>query len=325
MFLQHFMDTDMGKNISHLAKESSTFNLGYLYWRDQLFERIMRLFVWENTGEVQAKEIEQRLMLQGHCGITRINGEKELTAMYGTFFGVTKYHDEWEKYTVRCPIYAGTRTIGKDIEVIDNNSLRNPSYDLIHHYAIMLAHSEVTLINQLINARDSGGVPVASTEKQKTSIMTYLNKLFNGQYGVVTDVGNIGINYMGSDRKTAQPIIDIVEVREKLLKSFYSDIGIRSAFEKRNNTVMAEVEADTSLLLLNLSDMLKKREEGAEKVNKMFGTNWTVHIATEIDYGTENERIMFDSNTQIHVEEAGGNGDSYTSGLVTDKGSGGNV
>ena len=37
----------------------------------------------------------------------------------------------------------------------------------------------------------------------------------------------------------------VMETREKLIKSFYSDIGVRSAFEKRNNTVMAEVEADT--------------------------------------------------------------------------------
>ena len=66
---------------------------------------------------------------------------------------------------------------------------------------------------------------------------------------------------------------------------------------------MAEVEADTSLLLLNLSDMLKCREKGAEEVNKMFNTNWSVHIAEEIDYGTENERIAFDTNTEIHIKE----------------------
>ena len=66
---------------------------------------------------------------------------------------------------------------------------------------------------------------------------------------------------------------------------------MRSAFEKRSNSVEAEVEADTSLLLLNLADMIDSREKGAEAVNDMFGTNWSVHIAEEIDYGTENEVI----------------------------------
>ena len=300
-FLGTFLNTDEGRKITTLAKESCTYNVKYGYWRDALFERVMKLFVWENTGDLKPKEIEQRLILNGHCGIAEYKGE--LTAFYGSFYGVTKYMDEWTNYIVRCPIYTGEKKIGTDVVVIDNNSLRNPTFELVHHYATMLAHTEVTLINCLINARDSGGVPIASTEKQKTSIREYQNQLFNGKYGVVTDIGNLGITYAGSDRKTQQDLIDIMETREKLIKSFYSDIGVRSAFEKRNNTVQAEVEADTSLLLLNLADMLKCRERACEEVNKLFGTNWSVHVAREIDYGAENQRIQFDTSTETHVEE----------------------
>lgn len=298
MFLQNYVDSDeKDLTLTKLAMESSTYSAFYMYWRDELFERIMRLFVWENTYSlennkivgIKPKEIEQRLLLQGHCGITIIEGEKELTAMFGNFFGVSKYMDERPKYMVRCPIYSGERTIGQDIVVIDNNSIRNPAYDLVHHYAVLLAHNEVTFIDALVNARDAGGVPIAQTEKQKQSIKSYLGKIFNGQRDIVTDIGALGIQYAGSDRKTSQNIVDIYQTREKLLKSFYSDIGVRAAFEKRSNSVEAEVEADTSLLLLNLADMIKCRKDGAEAVNDMYGTNWSVHIAEEIDYGTENE------------------------------------
>ena len=300
-FLNEFLVTDEGRKITKLAKDSCTYNVKYAYWRDSLFERVMKLFVWENTGNLKPKEIEKRLILNGHCGIA--NYEGELTAFYGSFYGVTKYMDEWTNYIVRCPIYTAEKKIGTDVVVIDNNSLRNPTFELVHHYATMLAHTEVSLINCLINTRDSGGVPIASTEKQKASIKEYQNQIFNGKYGVVTDVGNLGITYAGSDRKTQQDLIDIMETREKLIKSFYSDIGVRSAFEKRNNTVQAEVEADTSLLLLNLADMLRCREKACEEVNKLFGTNWSVHVAKEIDYGAENQRIQFDTSTQTHVEE----------------------
>ena len=308
MFLTNYLDIDTkeGQKISKLARESCTFNAFYEYWRDELFERIMRLFVWENTYElkdnkvigIKPKEIEQRLLLQGHCGISILPGETELTAFFGNYYGVGKYMDEKPNYIVRCPIYSASCTIGEDIVVIDNNSLRNPAYDLVHHYAILLAHAEVTLIDVMVNARDAGGVPVASTEKQKQSIAQYQGKIFNGQYGVVTDAGNIGLQYVGSDRKTTQNIVDIHMIREKILKSFYSDIGVRSAFEKRSNSVEAEVEADTSLLLLNLADMIDSRERGAEAVNDMYGTNWTVHITEEIDYGSENEVIGGTENVQ---------------------------
>lgn len=319
MFLLDFFNSSASKGVSKLARESVTYNAFYIYWRDELFERVMRLFVWENTYDekeklgVKPKEIEQRLILRGHCGITKINPNSvanesvhkdELVAMFGTFHGVSKYFDEKLEYTVRCPIYAGNRIINKDVIVIDANSLRNPIYPLIHHYAVLLAHVEVTLADILINARDAGGVPIAQNEKQKQSIEQYQGRIFNGQYGVITDPSSFGVNYAGTDRKTSQDISQIVITREKILKSFYSDIGVRSAFEKRSNSVEAEVEADTSLLLLNLSDMLDSRKKGCEAVNELFGTNWSVHIAEEIDYGTENERIQFNAANTIHMVNA---------------------
>lgn len=303
------MDTDHGRKISKLARESCTYSAYYKYWRESLFERVMRLFVWENTTSentnisIEPKEIEAPLILAGHGGITKV--KNNLLAMFGNFYGPTYYYDEWKYYTVRSPLYSGKRTIGKDIVVINNSATRYPVFSLIHHYATLLGHTEVTLNFQMINARDSGGVPITKTEKQKQSVNEYQAKLFNGEYGIVSDTSMLGIEYAGSDKKTQQDIMRVMETREKLIKSFYSDIGVRSAFEKRNNTVQAEVEADTSLLLLNLSDMLHQREEGCEAVNKMFGTNWSVHLAKEIDYSVENERVRFATNTETHVAEEG--------------------
>lgn len=317
MFLE-FMEQKYADQFDYtkLCRENSTFNGFYIYWKEHLFERVMKLFVWENTESddkklsIKPKEIEQRLMLSGTCGITKISSPSnkvynELTAMYGTLHGVTKYLDERTNFIVNCPIYTGDRTIGKDVVVIDNTSLRNGIMPLIHHYSIMLAHADVTLVDTLVNARDCGGVPIVTTEKQKQSVLQYQAKVFNGQYGVVTDRVNKDIAFLGNDRHTSQDIMAIMEVREKLIKSFYSAIGIRSAFEKRNNSIQAEVEADTSLLQLNLSDMIACREKGAEEVNNMFGTNWTVHIAEEIDYGAENQRVQFDTFDTIHVDDGG--------------------
>jgi len=316
--------SDGAKILGKYARASGTFNSCYKYWSEQLFERVMRLFVWENTDadkdkktiDKLPKEIEQRLILKGHCGITD-KLDSEPTAFFGSFYGVTKYHDEWSHYTVHCPVYTGQFEIGKNIVVIYNDALRNPIYPLIHHYSILLGHTDVTIINELINYRDSNGIPIAQTEKQKASIEDYQKKRFNGQYGAVTDIGALGIEYAGATIGSTQSLRDTFETREKILKSFYSDIGVRSAFEKKNNSVTAEVEADTSLLLLNLSDMLKYRQMGADAVNAMFGTNWSVHIAEEIDYGAENQRIQFDDASPIHVSDAMQNQNISQDGGVT--------
>ena len=259
----------------------------FRYWRENLFERLMRLFIWEGMDDPLPKEIEQRLILAGHCGIC--DYDNKLTAFFGCFYGVTVYNDMWKNYTIHSPIYSGSRTIDEDLVVIDNNSLRNPTFEHVNHYAALLAHAEVTLLQQMVEARDSGGVPIARTEAAKQSLLSYQAKKFNGKIGVVSDPAGIGVEYQGSDRHTQLDIGGIWEVRTKLLKHFYADIGVRATFDKRNNTVVDEITSDTSMLLYNVSDMINCRKKAAEKINDLFGTNWTVRLSDEIDYNTENE------------------------------------
>lgn len=287
MFVGDLFKVDDMKTLNKFNRASCTYNALYLYWREQLFERVMRLFVWENTNEVQPKEIEQRLILAGHCGISTLPKDSKLTAFFGSFNGVSKYYDEKPNYMVRCPIYSGNKTIGKDVAIINNNAIRNPIFPLIHHYATLLAHTEVTYMDIVINSRDADGIPVVSTEKQKQSVTEYQRKRFNGEYGVITDLGALGVTYAGAVKGGAQSAKEVYEIRGKILKDFYSDIGVRSAFEKRSNSVVEEVEADTTLLLLNISDMIDSRKRGCDEVNKLYGTNWSVKVNEEIDYKTE--------------------------------------
>lgn len=259
----------------------------FRYWRDNLFERLMRLFIWDNTGSLEQKEIEERLYLAGHCGIADYKGE--LTAFFGSFFGPTKYYDEFTGYNVHCPVYSSTYTIGDDIVVINNNSIKNPSIEHVDHYAYLLAHCEVTMMKQFVEARDSGGVPIAQNEKAKQSLLNYQKSMYNGKISVVSDLAGIGVEYLGADRKTQINISELWEVRKNLLKSFYADIGVRASFDKKSNAVIDEVTADTSMLLYNVSDMLEERKRGADAVNNMFGTSWEVRLSDEIDYSTENQ------------------------------------
>ena len=302
--------------------DACTYPAFYRYWTNELFERLMRIFVWEDTYKLEngvivgidPKQIESRLILKGFCAITKMReSDEELTAFFASMFGPTKYYDEWKQVNVHCPIYAGTRTIDTDAIIINNTPIRTPSYMHVHHYATMLAHAEVTLIDMMVDARDNGGVPIARTQKQFESIRAYQNKRFNGKYGVVTDMGGLGVDYAGSDRKTSQSIPDVLEARNKLVRSFYSDIGVRSAFEKKSNVNSLEIDGNDSVLEFNISTMLKQRELACDKVNELFGTNWSVHVAEEIDYEKmdEEQAQMQEQFSQLNNNE-GGNEDEQS-------------
>ena len=286
--------------LEFFQKDAGTFLDAYLYWVDNLFERIMRLFVWKGNGDILPKEIESRILIAGHCGIINFfDGlTEELTAMFGSFYGVGKYFDEKPFYNLRCPIWAGSGRIGYDTAIIENTSLKNACLPMVQRYAYMLAHTEVSLVKAMINLRDSGGVPVATSSKQKEDIEDYQQKLYNGEDGVVIDFGALGVEFAGTDRHTNQSIIDIMEVRQKLLKNFYSDIGIRASFDKRSNTVVNEVEADTTMLLFNITDMLESRKRSAVRVNKLFGVNWSVDVSPEINYQEKSVTIGEEGNNE---------------------------
>lgn len=293
--------------VSEMAADSSTFPVQYEFWKEHLFERMMRLFVW-NCTPIDQKEIEQRLLLQGYCGIlpypkdqdpgSVIFNRGELTAFFGALSGVTKYIDEKKNFIAHSPMWTGTYEIGKECALINNTAIRNPAMHLIHHYAVLLAHADVSLTMCIINHRTDSGIPVAKSQKHKDSIHLLQKKVFNGQYGSLADIGDLGLEYIKVTNSSSEDITKLFEVREKLIKSFYADIGVRSAFEKNNNTVVDEITSDQSFLLLNISDMLEQRKLGCERVNKLYGTSWSVDIAPEIKLIMEEKEGETDENTE---------------------------
>ena len=303
-------------NLKAISKRTGTFTYSYDYWIEVLFERTMRLFKWEGTevegnNNVPAKEIEGILLMNGTAGVSRYKKQgtrdKKLAVFNGMFgAGPTVYYDEFEGYNIYSPVFSAQLTVGKDVVVMNNNRCRNSVYPLCHKYAVLLAHTEVSLVDTLINGRDSGGIPIASTEAQKVAIENYRNALCEGKVGAILDPAFSGVEFIGVSKNTALSIKDLMEVRQNLLDSFYNDIGVRTSKDKKGNMIVEEVEANDSMLLLNISDMLECRQKAAEEVNKMFGTNWSVKVADEIDYNKEakdngngeSKNIMEDSKAE---------------------------
>ena len=59
-----------------------TYSDFFRFWRENLFERLMRLFIWEGMEDPLPKEIEQRLILAGHCGICDFKKNADNSLLY---------------------------------------------------------------------------------------------------------------------------------------------------------------------------------------------------------------------------------------------------
>lgn len=290
MFLQDFLRAN--PNIMRISKNNGTFSQAYDFWSNNLLERAMHLFIYEGLPtDIPKYEIDLILLTNGTSFYT--DKYKKIPSVFsGHMTGnPTQYYDIKESYAVNSPVYSEVLKIGKDGIMLRNNSLRTSILPLIHRYATLLAHCEITLVWTLINGRDASGIPIASTEDQIRAIENYRNTLFNGKIGSILDPAFSGVKFISAPTNTAISVKDLFELRRDLLYGYYNDIGIKTNNPKKGNMIEAEATSNDVMVLFNLSDMLECRKEDFDKVNELYGLNITVslneELIGEIENGTE--------------------------------------
>lgn len=273
------MYLDEIKNITTYRSGKAQFNNSFKYWRNKLFEQVNKLFTWEGLPFPQ-KEIETRLHLYGIVGI--IKEDNDFIAVQCNMFDVTNYYDEFLKFTYATPLISGERVIDVDGIVIDNNTLRNPTINTIDRYAMLLAHTEISMITALVNGRATKTY-VATNNKVAENIKQYQNKLYNGQNDVIVDSSFIGLEIKDNDNSSLNNIKTLYDIRQNLLYSFLEDIGVKKNQQKKERLVTEEVNADNTYLKLNIKDMYDARKKACDKVNEIFNTNWNVYCNVDYD------------------------------------------
>ena len=255
------------------------------YWCNMLFEKIVRVFVWDGLPtDMPQREIETRLILNGFCGMVK-DGAKGIMVATGGMSGPTQYADIFTKFTYSAPTaQGGTKVIGKDCVIINNSALRNPLYPLVYRYAFLLSHADISLKCALVNARYTD---LFSTDDQQTaeSVRAVRNKIYDGDYDCIVDSSIIGaLQNMANTDNTSNTLKQIMETRTDLLRGFYNDIGIRFVKDKKERMITDEVSDDNQMLLFNISDMLHQREKACEEIKNVFGLEVSVKLSDEFNF-----------------------------------------
>ena len=67
------------------------------------------------------------------------------------------------------------------------------------------------------------------------------------------------------------------------MNSFLELIGVRRANDKRERLITDEVQANNSLLKLNLTDMRDSRRKGLEEIERVFGVKGKLVCNVDLD------------------------------------------
>lgn len=300
MFLQDYFNAN--GRAKKIAMESSTFSAGYKFWLNYLFERAVRRFEYKGLPDsIPQHEIEVPMQMQGTVGITK-KADGQVRAFNGEWSGApTIYFDRYKKYAVYSPIFSGILKVDSEVVVGLNDSLQNATYPLCHRYATLLAHLETSLVDTLIDGRNTSGIPVVRTETQRMAVEAFRNSLANGTVKPIFDANTFApIEWAAVSKNVSFTVTELIEARENLLNAFYNDIGVRTTWNKKGNMIADEIGGNDSMLLQNVTDMLNQRKKLCENINKLFNLNVTVDLCPELKYNEEKEE---DNNGEDNLKE----------------------
>lgn len=279
---------------------NDVFNLDGLvyYWSVELMGRMQRLFVWDGLPYPQ-RELENLLLTNGFC--SQVASKKFLVSKVGvtpcTYSGVTEYPDIGTKVTWTTPVASGSYNLNtNDGILIRNNSLSIGVIPFITRYAVMLANTDISLVQALVNERDQS-LLMANNQKTVDAINSVFEKLEQGKRRAVL-MDNLFQAVQGatalptvSNKDTIKPILNSYDT---ILQMFYNDIGIRYNKDKKERMVESEVTSDSQRLLMNVSDMLKCREEAVPAMQEMIRSIYGNSI--KVSVRLSNEIVLAENN-----------------------------
>ena len=262
---------------------------GYNYYINYLYEKLIKIFSYENLPPtIPADALEDYILHFGYAGITK-NDKYGLVAVPCTKYGVGLY-PRYEPLAQYCtPLMQGKNlVIGEDIVIVKNNSYQISCDGIVKRYARLLADFDATVSILSSNKR----MPVLPSFDSEESAESYkaamvANRL--GQVDTVLDKNFIKRSVFTPFSSTPNnDLADVIEARNEILRNFLQEIGITTASDKRERMVVDEVNVNSQLLLFNISDMLKCRQDAIATANALYGLNISVSLSNEYSFIEEN-------------------------------------
>lgn len=292
------------KNIKQLIDTADVIS-GFNFWYDRLLAFCLSMFDYKNLpNTLSSYEIESNLILTGHCTIFESDGE--IITNQSVLFGNDLYLQPTNATTAvinrRNPtlrinhIFNSYGQKGKNAITFYNSILKEYTLGLktdsslnnfISRYARQLADIDSTISIYTVSIRDTY-IPTSDDSKTKESLLTFYNKRALGKRAIVSDNSIVPLLKsidISSGKNVKDGLNDLLIARDKILESFYRDIGIKFYNPKKAQVGEAETEANNNLLLINTADLYNARIKGINEVNSMFKTN------IEVDFSDSFKRM----------------------------------
>lgn len=188
------------------------------------------------------------------------------------------------------PMYENTLEIGKDCEIIKltpDAFYRGGILDIIDFYASKLAEISKGIDVGLLNAK----MPViltANSSSQAQTLKAVYDKIQQGESLVIwkdlVDNNEViprknAFEEWSQDYQKTYIVHNLLEDMETILDSFYVEIGLPVAIEKKERIITSEADFASAQSQARISCWLETLRESLDKVNAMFDLDIQCEVA----------------------------------------------
>lgn len=260
-----------------------------------MLDKTIPMFEYENLPEtIPARKLEEYIQTRGYAAIIDYQGNERPKGFYAVTGGRGGERDAYYEpmdFVFANPYLGidGSYKIYPNIPdyieqpqcaVIRNDSLYMGLMPLYTRYASLLVENAISLRLSDINLRAllTMGAP---DDKTKASAELYLKRLEDGENAVIGETAFFdGINYHDEGHPNNH-MKDLIEYEQYLKASWYNELGLDSNYNMKRERISGdEVNQNSDALIPLIQNMLNSRKDCIEEVNKCFGLDITVKLAS---------------------------------------------
>lgn len=245
--------------------------------------RTQKMFKWSGLPDtIPERMLEQYIQINGFTGIGKV--DDSLYAFYGGLGGEPDEYYQPTIFTVSNPYLRYNENLKIDIDcaLILNDTFYMGLIPLFNRYASMLAENELSMHMAGINTRVQT-ILAAGDDATKEACQKFIDDLEKGKLSAIADNAFIEALKTLPMTTSAQTNIlgDLIENEQYIKASWYNEVGLNANYNmKREALNTAETTVNNDILFPLVEEMLEERKKGAERVNKMFGTDISVELAS---------------------------------------------
>ena len=276
--------------------------------------RLQSMFKYEGLPDtIPAKWLENYLLVNGFTVFIKDDAD----GLICTYAGVGADPDVYfipTKAIVSNPYLkdkSAAREYTRDVDcvVMYNDTYCQGLLPMLKKYCAQMVEIDVSFYLNTVMSRGTA-VLSATDDNTKASAELWLKHIKEGKLGVIGES-----NFTLADRDltvnqltgTDGTLTNLIEAMQYVKASLYNDLGLQANYNMKREAINSgESQLTEDQLHPLIDNMLKERQEGLDRVNKMFGTNIKVSFnsAWEINEREEEAAIEQIEATTEQTEAA---------------------